>query len=166
MDWQRSSCFKMYRWGGTSCLYKHTHTQNITAAAPQQTNQPIRTEETLINITFCCCSLSIHFSVFVSPSGCLNLFLSCYLATLTAMQYRERKEYNSIFIIVLNSRLSNITELMPNIPGGWREDHMVLICTQDMSKQKYQFNISIIRLNLIYQDRAVLSSIHWFTVCM
>lgn len=67
--------------------------QNTITAAPQQTNQPIRTEE-----THRCAHTHTHTAVssvsqfivkvrvFVSSSGCLNLFLSHYLATLRETQ--------------------------------------------------------------------------------
>lgn len=86
------TCFQMYRGGGgTRCLLKKKKKteknpdrwkpQNTTAAAPQQSNQPIRTEETLMNTHFNCFHQPVHFSVFVPSSGCLNLFVSHDLAT-------------------------------------------------------------------------------------
>lgn len=66
---------------------KETPTENTIAAAPQLTNQPNGTEETLIDTHVSV--VSVHLSVLVSSSGCLNLFFSHYLATLTRTRGSE-----------------------------------------------------------------------------
>ncbi len=122
----------MSRGGGTRCLFKQTNrqtnkpsykkTQKTTAAAPQHTNQPSglkkHTDAHSHKHTPCCCfTRSVHFRVFVSSSGCLNLFLSHNSARETA---RDRiKRVDGMAMLGVGGLTGPLASWVRPLAGGW-----------------------------------------------